>query len=116
MTAFRPSLTARAMPGVRARLYRMAVVTGVLAGAACAEPQAPTEVRYNRVIAEDIGAPVASYNADIPLAYYDLSLEFTKRTAGFTPPVQARAYAYMGIALYEALVHGMPHHRSVASQ
>lgn len=116
MTAFRPSLTARATPGVCARLTRMAVTTGVVAAAACAESQAPSEVRYNRVIAEDIGAPVTSFNAEIPLAYYDLSLEFTKRTGGFTPPVQARAYAYMGVALYEALVQGMPNNRSVASQ
>jgi membrane-associated phospholipid phosphatase len=62
------------------------------------------------------GDPVESYDADIPLAYYDLSLEFSKRTGGFTPPVQARAYAYMGIALYEAVVHGMPKHKSIARQ
>src|SRR6185437_11574636 len=35
---------------------------------------------------------------------------------GFTPPVQARAYGYMGLALYEALIGGMPDHRSIASQ
>ena len=63
-----------------------------------------------------VGAPVSSFSAEIPFAYYGLSLEFSKRTAGFSPPVQSRAYAYMGLALYEALVNGMPHHRSVASQ
>jgi hypothetical protein len=63
-----------------------------------------------------VAAPVASYSAEIPLAYYELSLGFTKRTAGFTPPVQSRAYAYMGLTLYEALVSGMPGHRSIASQ
>src|SRR2546422_649281 len=62
------------------------------------------------------GAPVSSNSAAIPLAYYELSLAFTKRTAGFTPPVQSRAYAYMGLTLYEALVSGMPGHRSIASQ
>jgi len=30
--------------------------------------------------------------------------------------VQARAYGYMGLALYEAVVGGMPEHRSIASQ
>lgn len=60
-------------------------------------------------LAEDFGP-------DVPLAYYQLSLDFSKRTAGFTPPVQARAYAYMGLALYEALVGGMPDQRSIASQ
>jgi hypothetical protein len=63
-----------------------------------------------------LGAPVSSYSTEIPLAYYELSLEFSKLTAGFSPPVQSRAYAYMGLALYEALVGGMPHHRSIASQ
>jgi len=62
------------------------------------------------------GAPVASYGPEIPLAYYELSLVFSKRTAGFTPPVQARAYGYMGLALYEAVVRGMPSHQSVAGQ
>jgi hypothetical protein len=36
-------------------------------------------------------AGVSSYGAEVPLAYYELSLAFTKRTAGFTPPVQSRA-------------------------
>jgi hypothetical protein len=35
---------------------------------------------------------------------------------GFTPPVQARAFGYMGLALYEAVIQGMPDHQSVASQ
>src|ERR1051325_3814863 len=54
-----------------------------------------------------IGAPVSSYGAEVPLAYYELSFAFTKRTAGFTPPVQSRAYAYMGLTLYEALLSGI---------
>ena len=35
---------------------------------------------------------------------------------GFTAPVQARAYGYMGLALNEALVSGVPGNRSIASQ
>lgn len=58
----------------------------------------------------------ADFDAAVPIAYYQLSLDFTKETAGFTPPVQARAYGYMGLALYEALVGGMPDHRSIANQ
>jgi hypothetical protein len=59
---------------------------------------------------------VSEFSADVPIAYYGLSLQFSKQTAGFTPPVQARAYAYMGLALYEALVGGIPDHRSIANQ
>ena len=59
---------------------------------------------------------VSHFGPDVPISYYNLSLQFTKRTGGITPPVQSRAYAYMGLALYEALVGGMPDHRSVARQ
>jgi hypothetical protein len=63
-----------------------------------------------------IAGTAADYDAEVPLAYYDLSLTFSKRTAGFTPPVQARAFGYMGLALYEAALGGMPQHRSIAAQ
>jgi hypothetical protein len=52
---------------------------------------------------------------DVPLAYYNLSFTLSKRTGGITPPVQARIFAYMGLALYESVVDGMPHNRSIAS-
>ena len=58
----------------------------------------------------------ADFDPGVPLAYYKRSLSFSKRTAGFTPPVQARAFGYMGLALYEAVIAGMPDHRSVARQ
>jgi hypothetical protein len=51
---------------------------------------------------------------DVPLAYYNLSFTLGKRTGGITPPVQARIFAYMGLALYESVVGGMPHNRSIA--
>jgi hypothetical protein len=70
------------------------------------------------VAAEEVenGAPVAGFGAEVPLAYYELSNRFTKRTSGFTPPVQSRAYAYMGVTLYEALIGGMPRQKSIAHQ
>jgi hypothetical protein len=58
--------------------------------------------------------PVRRYGAEVPVAYYDLSFKLSKRTGGITPPVQARIFAYMGLALYESLVAGMPRHRSIA--
>jgi hypothetical protein len=64
----------------------------------------------------DHGRPVRRYGAEVPLAYYELSFTMSKRTGGMTPPVQARIYAYMGLALYESLVAGMPHQRSIARQ
>ena len=58
----------------------------------------------------------SEFDAAVPIAYYQLSLDFSKTTGGFSPPVQARAFGYMGIALYEAVVGGMPDHRPIAAQ
>jgi hypothetical protein len=63
----------------------------------------------------DPDAPASAYSMDVPLAYYNLSFTLSKRTGGITPPVQARIFAYMGLALYESIVGGMPHNRSIAS-
>lgn len=60
-------------------------------------------------------APASAYGMDVPLAYYNLSFTLSKRTGGITPPVQGRIFAYMGLALYESVVGGMPHHRSIAA-
>ena len=60
-------------------------------------------------------APASAYGMDVPFAYYDLSFALSKRTGGISPPVQARIFAYMGLALYESVVGGMPRNRSIAS-
>jgi hypothetical protein len=60
------------------------------------------------------GRLVRQSGAEVPLAYYNLSFTLSKRTGGITPPVQARIFAYMGVALYESLVAGMPRQRSIA--
>jgi hypothetical protein len=89
--------------------------------AGCAEKTASTATPFavdsRSADVSDRGQPLVSdFSIDVPNAYYSLSRTFTIRTGGFTPPVQARAYGYMGLALYEALVSGMPGHQSVASQ
>src|SRR5215813_2301188 len=53
-----------------------------------------------------LGGGVRRYGPEVPVAYYGLSFTMSKRTGGITPPVQARLYAYMGLALYESLVAG----------
>ncbi len=101
------------------RVVSAAVVVALVAG--CTESSTTTArpLAASRADLESThGARVSvrDYSPEIPIAYYNLSLQFTKQTAGFTPPVQARAFGYMGLALYEALVGGMPDHRSVAGQ
>ena len=66
--------------------------------------------------ANGVASRAADFDAAVPIAYYQLSLDFSKHTAGFTPPVQGRAFGYMGLALYEAVLGGMPGNRSVAAQ
>lgn len=48
--------------------------------------------------------------------WFRLALDLVKDTDGFTPPVASRAFAYMGISLYEALRPGMPGYLSLAGQ
>src|SRR5215217_2799510 len=93
------------------------LILALLAGgfAACSE-DAPVSPNASHQPANALLDRVSGYGAEVPLAYYELSLAFTKQTGGFSPPVQARAYAYMGLALYEALVSGMPGYRSIAKQ
>ncbi|HEY7232937.1 MAG TPA: vanadium-dependent haloperoxidase [Gemmatimonadaceae bacterium] len=81
-----------------------------------AEPTALAASQSRSEVAKRDGRATADFDASVPVAYYQLSLDFSKRTAGFTPPVQSRAFGYMGLALYEAVVGGMPDHRSIARQ
>ena len=91
-----------------------AAAIGLLVGA-CGDNRptlaGPTQTTARHAdVDEGNGVPstAADYDAAVPIAYYQLSLDFTKHTAGFTPPVQARAFGYMGLALYESVVAGMP--------
>jgi hypothetical protein len=66
---------------------------------------------------ETFSAPSAGrFDAQVPTAWFDLALRLVRTTAGFTPPVASRAFAYAGITLYEAIVPGMPGHRSLEGQ
>jgi hypothetical protein len=83
-------------------------LTMAVAGLALMLPVTPAATRGRP------GAPASAFTMDVPLAYYNLSFTLSKRTAGITPPVQGRIFAYMGLALYESVVGGMPRNRSIA--
>jgi hypothetical protein len=59
-------------------------------------------------------APVDEFDADTPIAWFDLALDLVRTTPGYSPPVASRAFGYTGLALYEALVPGMDGYRSFA--
>ncbi|MDB5241126.1 MAG: phosphoesterase [Spirosoma sp.] len=72
---------------------------------------------------DDMVQPVTSngktadqYSADVATQWSALQLKLAQTTAGNTPPVVSRALGYAGLTLYEAIVPGLPTHRSLAGQ
>ena len=61
-------------------------------------------------------ATADAYDADVAISWFDLQLDLAQTTPGFTPPVVSRAFAYSGVALYEAIAPGMPGYQSLAGQ
>jgi hypothetical protein len=49
----------------------------------------------------------SAYDAEVPIAWFDLALGLVRTTPGFSPPVAARAFGYAGVALYEAVAPGV---------
>jgi hypothetical protein len=60
--------------------------------------------------------PASAFEADVATAWFRLTLDLVRGTAGFSPPVASRAFGYAGVVLYESLVPGMPGSRSLAAQ
>jgi len=58
---------------------------------------------------------LAKFDSEVVTAWFDLSLDITA-TERLTPPVASRAFAYQGVALYEAVVPGLPTHQSLVGQ
>jgi len=56
-----------------------------------------------------------SFDADVATAWFD-QLYLLVKAAGTSPPRAARQYGYAGVGLYEAVVAGIPAHRSLAGQ
>lgn len=56
------------------------------------------------------------YDAEFLYDYYDVLCSQIRKTQGFFPPQAARAYGYVGLAQYEAAVHGIDPAYSLAGQ
>ncbi len=64
-----------------------------------------------------IFAPGATrYDAEVATRWFGMSLDLVRETPGFTPPVASRAFAYLGVALYETVQPGLAGHRSLVGQ
>ncbi len=52
-------------------------------------------------------------NSNLATEWMSLSFELTKKTPGFSSPVAARTFAYLGLGMYEVLVPGMSGYSSM---
>ena len=57
--------------------------------------------------------PVDKYSSTIAESWYELQLQMIPKTAGYAPPVVARALGYTGLTLYQALQPGMNAYNSL---
>jgi len=86
--------------------YTSAVMLGGVYHAASAQPLATPPFT-----ARD----ASHFNAEVPVVWFELAYDLIREEA-LSPPVAARTYGYLGVALYEALVPGMPGYQSLAGQ
>ena len=61
-------------------------------------------------------SPANKLSADVVTTWAEVQMILTKTTAGYTPPVAARAYALGGLTMYESVVGGLPSNQSLAGQ
>ena len=61
-------------------------------------------------------SPANKFSADVASTWAEMQLKLTKTTAGYTPPVAARAYALGGLTMYESVVGGLTNNQSLAGQ
>jgi hypothetical protein len=99
---------------------RFVVLIGLVLSAAC-NGTAPTEVSdraagglpITGLATEAAGAE--TYDAEVPIAWFRLSFDLTQDEFLF-PPSAARAYAYAGVTLWEAVATGVYGGQSLAGQ
>jgi PAP2 superfamily len=91
-------------------LSRAGVTSAGLAGLSAGVPAALLARGFDRP------RSVPTFGADVATTWFDFMLGLVRETAGFSPPVASRAFAYAGVTLYEALVPGIPGARSLAGQ
>ncbi len=95
----------------------LALSANLWCGAALAQSAAPALAQTPTGVPSGAGGrPATDYSAQVATEWYRLVLQITQQTPGFSPPVAARALAYVGLTLYESVVPGMPGYQSLAGQ
>lgn len=57
-----------------------------------------------------------SYSNEVAVQWSNMHLRLIRNTPGQTPPVASRTFSYAGLAMYEAVVAGMPGNESMVGQ
>ncbi|KAA9040846.1 vanadium-dependent haloperoxidase [Ginsengibacter hankyongi] len=62
-------------------------------------------------------AQLKKLGVDVPAKWYDLAIKLSRTTPNQSPgPINSRAFGYIGLALYESVVPGIPADKSIQSQ
>ena len=100
------------------RIRFVALLPLLLLGACGSEPSdvstsAPGGLPITGLATEAAGAE--TFDSEVPIAWFRLSFDLT-RDEGLFPPSAARAYAYAGVTLWEAVAPGVVEGQSLAGQ
>ncbi len=60
--------------------------------------------------------PASAYSAQVATQWFGLALQLAQQTQGFSPPVAARALAYLGVTLHESVAPSIAGGQSLAGQ
>jgi len=64
----------------------------------------------------DLTYKTNQFSSNIVTNWVDLSLDLTRTTPGYSPPVASRSFGILGITLYESVVQGMEGYQSLSGQ
>ena len=78
--------------------------------------QATSHMAYGQVSASKPSTPATAFSSNVATEWFNLGLQLTQQTPGFSPPVASRALAYLGLTLYESVQSGIPNAQSLAGQ
>lgn len=97
---------------LRASSGLMAMLS-LLAGACMALAPLPAAAQAEDAV---IAKPASTFSSGVVYDWYALTFQLIQQTPGFSPPVAARAMAYISLSLYESVVPGMPGYQTLAGQ
>ncbi len=94
---------------VAVALFTIAAAVPLASAQTAAAPTPPTAVPA-------AARPASDFSAAVAIDWFELVLNLVQQTPGFSPPVAARAFGYLGLTLYESTLPGVPGHISLAGQ